>query len=193
MEPKSLLLEAQQVTVMYSQVGVGNYFTLPRNTHGSWFCFAPSSSFLASCTKSISLQAAFLACWTLFFRVVFSFAFFLATSPKEPAAPDWATLCLPRPGGPGLTNLPVLSLQMLTASILCHYIYRPGLHHHTEKEGGNDYSDNSDSLSSKNDFSASRMIQIIVLILSHTLSLEPWPLHSVALVKIWSQWQIFLI
>ena len=147
MEPKSLLLEAQQVTVMYSQVGVGNYFTLPRNTHGSWFCFAPSSSFLASCTKSISLQAAFLACWTLFFRVVFSFAFFLATSPKEPAAPDWATLCLPRPGGPGLTNLPVLSLQMLTASILCHYIYRPGLHHHTEKEGGNDYSDNSDSLS----------------------------------------------
>lgn len=113
MEPKSLLLEAQQVTVMYSQVGVGDYFTLPRNTHSSWFCFAPASSFLASCTKSISLQAAFLACWTLFFPVVFSFTFFLATSSKEPPAPDWASLCLPPPGGAGLTNLPVLSLQYL--------------------------------------------------------------------------------
>lgn len=50
-------------------------------------CFVPASSFLASHTKSISLQAAFLVCWTLVLHAVFSSAYF-PPAPRNPQLPS---------------------------------------------------------------------------------------------------------
>lgn len=158
-------------------------------------CFVPASSFLASFTHQIHFP---LGCISGLLDLGSACGFqlcLLSTSSKEPLAPVWASFCLPPSvagadrkvggGDSGSTSLPVLFFHIQLPFFATRSISQ------TKREGGNNYIDNSNTHSSKKDvffFPLSRMIWIIILILSFTLSLEPWPLRFVALVKISLQW-----